>query len=128
MTFWRQIAGWQYQTYLGGQPEQNFRLLSRYALEQWGLLTVPVYLAGLAGAALLLKAATDALLAHLSACVANPVCSRSFTVYLEIEAIYGWLLCDIRGLDRTCPCLLAYPVNITETCAREAAFPPAHCR
>lgn len=55
--FWRQITGWQYQTYLGANLSQNMPLLSRYAFEQWSLLTVPVYLAGIAGAALLFKAA-----------------------------------------------------------------------
>ncbi len=55
--FWRQITGWQYQTYLGANLSQNMPLLSRYAFEQWNLLTVPVYLAGIAGATLLFKTA-----------------------------------------------------------------------
>jgi hypothetical protein len=55
--FWRQITGWQYQTYLGANLSQNMPLLSRYAFEQWSLLTVPVYVAGIAGAALLFKVA-----------------------------------------------------------------------
>ncbi|MEP6776023.1 MAG: DUF2723 domain-containing protein, partial [Chloroflexota bacterium] len=55
--FWRQITGWQYQTYLGANLSQNLPLLSRYAFEQWSLMTLPVYLAGVAGSALLFRAA-----------------------------------------------------------------------
>jgi hypothetical protein len=57
--FWRHITGWQFRPYLlgdiGKNLRDNFELITRYAFEQWGLVSIPVYLAGIAGAVLLYR-------------------------------------------------------------------------
>ena len=58
--FYRHISGWQFRPYLlgdiGKNLTQNFGLITRYASEQWGFLTVIVFIGGLLAAALVYRA------------------------------------------------------------------------
>lgn len=58
--FWRHISGWQFRPFLlgdiGGNLSRNFDLVGNYAFEQWGFLSMPVLLAGIAAGALLAAA------------------------------------------------------------------------
>lgn len=55
--FWRHISGWQFRPFLlgdiGGNLSRNFDLVGTYLFEQWGFLSVPVILAGLAAGVLI---------------------------------------------------------------------------
>lgn len=57
---YRHISGWQFRPYLlgdiGQNLSQNSGLITRYASEQWGFLSILVFLGGLASAALVFRA------------------------------------------------------------------------